>query len=243
MLYYKYLKEIQNHLIILVLTWLSIIIICYIYKELILYYLIKPLLYLNNNKPFYFIFTNLIDIFNTYIRIIFFFSNKLLIFYTTYHLILFLTPALYFKEYKIIKIITQSFLIIWIISFVILNDLFLPSVFNFFLSFQTDSVLNTFNLFFEAKITEYVDFYISIFNLWTFNNSILVLMFFYLYTNRQNLTILKTYRKFFYFIIILISTLITPPDILSQLFTSFVNIVLLELLIFNILLKINLEAN
>ena len=81
MLLYFFL-ELKNRIILMTLTWSTVFITCYNYKEILLYIIIKPSI----NTTFklnkvYFITTNVTEIFNTYIYLANFISNKIIFFF------------------------------------------------------------------------------------------------------------------------------------------------------------------
>ena len=63
----KYFIEIRNRLLLLLLTWLSTILISYLYKEILLFSIVQPNIvfnFSNGSTFFYFIFTNVTEIFS-----------------------------------------------------------------------------------------------------------------------------------------------------------------------------------
>ena len=63
-----YIKEIKNRLFLLSLTWVSTFVCSYPYKENILFLCVKPSLYYFKDSSFYFISTDLTEIFYTYLK-------------------------------------------------------------------------------------------------------------------------------------------------------------------------------
>ena len=68
----KYFLEVKNRLLLLILTCLSTLFVCYLYKETVLFLLVQPNSFMtnSNSKMFYFIFTNVTEIFSVYIQLI-----------------------------------------------------------------------------------------------------------------------------------------------------------------------------
>ena len=73
--YYNYYLEIKNRIILLLFTWLSLLVICYHFKEPLLFTFIDSNKYYNTVP--YFIFTNVDEIFYVYLRLIFFVANQI----------------------------------------------------------------------------------------------------------------------------------------------------------------------
>jgi hypothetical protein len=63
---FKYILEIKNRLFLLLFTCVSTLVICYLYKETLIFLLVKSNIFFSNN--FYFIFTNVTEIFSVYIQ-------------------------------------------------------------------------------------------------------------------------------------------------------------------------------
>lgn len=232
---YKYYLEIKNRFLLLIFTWISTIFVIYIYKETLLFFFITKVdLFYHSNVIFYFIFTDVKEIFSVYIQLVFFVGNQVFIFYLLFHLLAFISLGLYKFEYRYFTLICYSEIILWIFFFNFFNQILLPISWNFFLSFQS---LATFNLYFETKLNEYLNFYIFFYYICMFYCQIfIVLVFFFDYTN-TNLYLIKKYRKIFYYSFVFFSTLVTPPDIFSQILFSFAIICIYEILILVSILK------
>lgn len=228
----KYFSEIKNRFFLLSITYLTVILTVYFYKEIIIFLIIQSKSKFDLNNLDYFIFTDVTEIFSVYIKLILFSSTQIITVFFLYHLILFFIPALFKKEYFFIKFFFKLFFLVWIISSLIAIKILIPLSWNFFLSFQELIVQTTsLNIYFEAKIIEYFYFYIYFYYL-TFiyfqMGTLLIIIFNYFHVNLQ---IIKKFRKVYYFILILTSTFLCF-DINSQLFFSFLSILSYEIFIF-----------
>jgi len=114
------------------------------------------------------------------------------------------------------------------------NIIILPLLINFFLSFQSYN-----NFYFEAKICEYLDFYKKIYSNVFINFQIMAMLltFLTLIQNYYKRIIFIKNRKRSYFICLAFATIITPPDIFSQICTWIILIFFIEIIIFIILLE------
>ena len=238
---FKYFLEIKNRVFLLLLTWGSTIFISYIYKKPLLFLLIKPNFCMLNSASIYFIYTNITDIFSTYIQLIIFIGNQILVISFFYHILIFISPGLYNLEYKYLKLIIFAGIFFWCFSIVILDKLLLPLSWQFFISFQESLNDQTIKFYFEAKINEYLSFYISLYYICNFNCQVFTVLIFFLDYINANLQIIRRIRKVFYFVFIIFATITTPPDILSQILLSLSIIVLFELLIGFNLLKVAIK--
>lgn len=230
---YNYYLEIKNRFLLIVLTWISTIFVSYVYKETLLFFcLTKVNTFYSSSIISYFIFTDVKEVFSVYIQLIFFIGNQICIYYLIFHSLAFISLGLYKFEYRYLKLIFYSGSFFWFFSFLLLNQILLPISWNFFLSFQS---LTSFNLYFEAKLNEYLNFYIFFYYICTcYCQIFIILVFFFDYIN-TNLNLIKKFRKLFYFLFFIFSTLVTPPDVISQILFSFFLIMIYEILIiFNV---------
>ena len=227
----QYLNEIKNRIFLVFLFYIIFFILLYYYKDFVL-----KLNILSNNKlcSHYFIFTSITELFSIYIDLIFFISNLILYFQINYHLICFLTNGLYLTEYLYFKLFFIYSILFEISNFIVYHIFLFPILIDFFLSYQLNN-----NFYFEAKIDEYLKFYKKVY-LNSFIQFQLIAVLFLI------LNIIKKYykhqifiknRKNIYFTCLLIATILTPPDILSQIFVCFFLLNTFEIFIFWILLK------
>ena len=158
----KHVLEIKNRLALLILTWLTTIFSCYFFKEIILYNIITTY---DKFYP-YFIVTEVSELFNIYFELSFFIGNQLLILFCIYHSVMFLSTGLYAKEIDILKRTYKIILTICSISFLFNQLITMPIMSAFFFQFQNKfNNINSMPIFFEAKLKEYINFYINMYTL------------------------------------------------------------------------------
>ena len=223
-----YIKEIKNRLILISLTWFSTLLCSYFYKENLLFLCIKPSFQYFKESSFYFISTNLTEVFYTYLNLIYFISNNLTCILIVYHLLIFLNLGLTLKEYKKFKFIISTSFILWLFYITYINNYLLMLCWDFFVSFQISNE-SSLNFFFEAKFNEYFNFYTTFYKVCLFFLILIIciLIFFELYNTKK----IKKTRKFFHFFFVLLATMLTPPDIISQLWFSSILILVFEILL------------
>jgi len=237
MIYY-FITELKNRTLLIVLTWISVMAVSYFYKEVLVFLLVKPNLYVFQQNSLYFIFTNLTDIFSTYLKLIYFVGNQFLFVFVLYHLFIFLAPGLYFFEYKRYAKLFKTSVALWFFSIFTLNSYILPLSWNFFLSFQTSISHSVLTFYLEAKIIEYIDLYINLYYICCLNFQLFVLLIIFLNSIKESLNSIKTFRRFFYFGFFLIATFLTPPDVFSQLLVGTSAVIAFELTIVTVILKL-----
>lgn len=235
----KYFLEIKNRTLLLSITIIFSLLISYLYKETLLFLLVQPdrLTYKNGSSSFYFIFTNVTEVLSVYLSLITFLSLQFFFIFFIYHCFIFLSPAMFKSEYYICFNLLRLGLVIWVISVLVSNFLLVPLSWDFFFSFQELFSAKIVNLHFEAKLTEYLDFYILIYYLCVMYFQIFTILFFFLNYISNKVKIIQKFRKVYYYFFIVFSTLISPPDLVSQVFISLFLIFIYELLVFCIIIK------
>jgi sec-independent protein translocase protein TatC len=219
----KYIHEIKYRMFFIAISWFSNIYLSYYYVNTLIYIIIKPGLTLYKNNELYFVYTHLNEIFNSYISLVFMCANSITMIIMTYNLLVFFKPGMYIEEYCNVKKLFIKFNLLWIYTIISMYYIMLPFSWTFFLSYQSTSFFekNT-QIFFEAKIQEYVSF---IYELYYICLTINIFIYILVYTIQKY----KLSKKYIYLIIFTFSTIITPPDVYSQIMTSCFLIVILEL--------------
>lgn len=235
----KYFLELKNRTFLLITTVFFSLLMSYMYKETLLFLLVQPerLAYTDKSSSFYFIFTNVTEVLYAYINLITFLNLQLFFIFLLYQCFIFLSPAMFKSEYyTVVSLIKVSF-IVWVFSALISNFILVPLSWDFFFSFQELFSSKIVNLHFEAKLTEYLEFYVSIhYFCVTYFQVFTILFFFFNYLNEKML-IIKKFRKIYYYFFVIFSTLLSPPDLVSQIIISLLLIFMYEFLVFGILIK------
>lgn len=240
---HSYYLEIKNRLVLLFVGWLSTILVSYIFKEALLFIFTKQNMSFTGDAPFYFIFTDVTEVFSVYMTLIFFIGNQVAILYLCYHTIIFIALGLYKTEYKYLVFIFKTCISLFFFSIVIFNKVLFSFSWDFFLSFQNFITLKSLTLHFEAKLSEYLNFYITFYCICIlYFQTFLLLIFFFDYFKTE-LEIIQRFRKFFYYCFVVFSTVITPPDVLTQIILSFSIIFSYEILVFYILFRTIIISN
>jgi Sec-independent protein secretion pathway component TatC len=238
--YYKYYLEIKNRILLLFFTWVALLIVFYYFKQPLLF------VFINSNRYYtelhtvpYFIFTDVGEVFYVYLSLIFFIANQITVLMIFYHSIMFLTLGLYKSEYTQLQYAFKVFIFAWLCSLILLKEFVVPFSWSFFLSFQeTNNNLQPVSFFFEARISEYLTYFKNLYYVCLINCQTFAVLTFLLNSISDTIETIKTFRKLFYFIFILFSTLTTPPDVISQLLMNCTLIIIYEMLIFLKYLKV-----
>nr|YP_009495398.1 Sec-independent protein translocase [Cylindrotheca closterium]AWQ64045.1 Sec-independent protein translocase [Cylindrotheca closterium] len=234
--YYKYYVEIKNRCFLLSTCWLFTLLICYFYKETILFVMINS----SNYAEQYFIFTDISEIFYVYLELTFFVSNQITLLMLLYHSLIFLSSGLYKSEYKKLQFAFRIYIFSWVCSIFFIKQSNYTCKLGVFLSFQkTEGIA----FFFEAKIIEYLNYFTNLYYICFLNCQLLAVITLLLNNYSKNMNRIRRFRKLFYIIFVIFSTLTTPPDIISQVLMSAGLITFYEILLFLSILKTSKVAN
>lgn len=219
----EYLLELRNKFILLIITFFATLIVCYWYKDALLFLVTQMHL---KDENLYFIFTDVTELLSVYLKVIIFFSIQVSVWYFFYHLLSFLATALYFHEFKSASFLLISGTFFWFFSILLSSYIIIPFGWNFFLSFQFQQ-----GFYFEARISDYFNFYSNAYILCLIYCQLFTFLFIFLADIQQNYYYIKNYRKMYYYVFLIFATLMTPPDLISQVFTTFFLIVIYEIVL------------
>ena len=226
---FEYFFELRNKLLLITITFFSMLLICYWYKDVLLFLITQIHL---NDENLYFIFTDVTELFYTYFRLIFFFSIQITLWYLFYHIFSFLSTALYLQEFKFLSFLFGSGTFFWVFSSFLSSYILIPFGWSFFLGFQFQQ-----GFYFEARISEYFEFYSSVYILCLIYCQLLTLLFLFLNNIEQSGPYIKKYRKLYYYAFLVLSTILTPPDLVSQIFTTILMIFFYEIVLFCLIVR------
>ena len=208
------------------------------YKESMLYLIVKSSLFqINGTLPF-FIYTSLTEVFITYLRLSILVGIYLMLLPLLLHIWLFINPGLYRSEYVATQRMIFMFTLLWTSNSLFIYQFLLPRVWNFFSQFEVGTSTSPLSIFFEIKLTEYVEFLVNIIICSTLSLQVFItVLLWILYYSQYDLPSFKKNRRRTYIIIIVFATMITPPDVLTQVILSVSLVITYEFLILSVLMK------
>lgn len=236
---FRYILEIKNRIILLFITWVSLFFVAYLYKEVLLFLLLEfEIFSINEFKIYYFIFTDVVEVFLVYLELIFFINYQILIIYLIYHIFIFFSGAFFKVEYYYVRYTLNLIFFSWLVSIVLSKYILIPTMWDFFINFKNTSFLN---LYLEAKLNDYLNFHIKFYYVFILYCQIFTILFFsFSYINFYSLLV-KRFRKLYYYLTLLFATLVSPPEIFSQILISIILILFQELCIVGVLFKYSLN--
>ena len=232
MLFYFYLKELKFRIFYLFLCVFLNFLVYFHFAQEVLFLVIKPLVIVNDNQNLnYFIFTHMSDVLFIYIKIslmISFFCSGPILFLQGWF---FLVEGLYNYEKNFLFILFFGFLVLCVIVFLFLYHYIIPFIWVFFINFELNDSNALFGVYYEANITDYVNF---IFSICLFSFILLLfplIMVLSIYFNILNLKFFTLYRKYFYTCFLILSGIFSPPEILSQIIISVAIYIIYEMIV------------
>ena len=236
-MFHRYYTEVKHRILLFLISGILIFLVSYVFKEVLLSIVINSYAVSSTLELSYFIFTDVVEVFNVYVCLIFFVSKQVLTFYLFYHLLIFISPGLTRFEYSYLVLLCLVSSFLFFLSTVLFKKFLFPFSWNFFLSFKHFVVLKSLTLHFEAKLLDYVMFFMKLyFSCIIYFQFFLFPIFLFTYFGGE-LNVYQFFRKFLYYVCIIFSTIVTPPDVTSQIVLSFSLIIGCEILVYVSLFK------
>lgn len=230
----EHFLELKRRIIFCVLFFISSFVLCYFFSQELYKFLLNPLIEISqNNSNRKLIYTSPTEAFMTYLKTslycALFFSTP--IFLT--QLYLFLSPALYKNEKKNILFLFFFAPFLFLFGSVFCYSFILPLALKFFVSFENQGLINNenFSIFLETRVSEYLNFVINL--LFGFGVAFQLPLFLLFLIKFDFLSIhgLQKKRRYWIVSIFIISAILTPPDIVSQISLAILLVLLFEIVI------------
>ncbi len=189
-------------------------IVCYNYCFEIIYIFTKPFLFYKKN----FIFTDITEFFYTNIQICFFFTFYLILPLLLYHIWCFFVPSLLCKDRHKNSIFIFIFVFLIYATIVFVYCILLPKLFYFLVDFMIHN--NLLNIELQPRIKSYVCVCINIYFFSSFLSLLPCVFFFIMKKNYAILESMCKNRIKNFFLILIISSMVSPPDIVLQICLS-----------------------
>ena len=233
-----YINELVFRCFYIVSSFVITLIIGYFNKSVLVFSFTQSILTLDSEtllKVDHFIYTHPLELLTVQISLIFYFSIFLSIPYFLWQLIDFLKSGLTEREYKKICKIKSIFLIILYSSNLVCFIYLFPNIWFFFETFNSTLTLQVSNFFLELRIYEYFCFIKDFIYLVNLSFSFLIILFFlFLYYGFKSLI---HWKKLFILLNMMFATLLSPPDVYSQLIIfCFLTFILEGLILFFIVM-------
>ena len=205
----QHLNEFKNRLLICLLFFAVTFFTCFYFKENLFDLVAQPLQQIMPLQST-FIATHISENFLVYLKICLWASLFINLPFMLFQLYLFIAPALYKNEKVFILTISLFSTILFYGSAIIVYNYMLPIIYKFFLSFD-QTIL-------QAKISEYFTFSLHLVFAFALTFQLPTVLIVLIKSGLVKLQTLTSVRKYFIVFIAIFAALITPPDVISQLF-------------------------
>ena len=207
-------KEFYFHGFVWISLFLLIFSISFVYSEAYLYLATLPLMTITQSS--YFIVTNLCELFHIKLYLSFIISSFVTFFLFLFQFWFFLAPSLVKQTNKWILHLFSLFLFLMSLSLKLIYNWLIPQMWSFFLNFNTTTTLTALTISFEPNLYDYILLLSQ-----TIFYMLLILQYpfgLFLILRCQILTVHQfiKFRKLFYIKFFILTSLLTPPDLLSQ---------------------------
>jgi sec-independent protein translocase protein TatC len=226
-----YIKECYFRLLYLLYMLINILIILFINKKLILllfsFSILEKFMDLNKNLFETIVYNSPIELLMTYLSLFLYYSLFVGFPYIFWGVYDFLKSTLFFSKIKLIKFIFIFCYLILVILILFSFFIFLPHLWFFLKKINTLLEYSTFfNFYSQLQFNQYFLFLKTFFNTIIYCYIFIVFIVFFSFIFKLNF--LLYIRKILVFINMFLATILSPPDIFSQLFFFFLLLLITE---------------
>ena len=212
--FFYFLFEIKFRILYLILSILLTLSCCYSFSETWLFFYSKPFLLIDDLLEKKLILNKLTEGIDIVIRVTFFTSIFFLIPSLTYNFWAFLIPSLTLSERKKLNTLLLFFLCLFYLCFLLFYLVIFPLILTFLTGFEIKSPF--FELIIEPTFSSYLKVSIVLLGFFYFFIYSILFLFICVSQGWIKSSDLRVSRKILLFIIILISSVISPPDLITQ---------------------------
>lgn len=212
--------ELRQRFIKCLLAFFVVSIVAYIFSENVFYFLLTPLMKVmaaKDNHHHQLIFTSVPEAFLTYIKVSvfcgFFFSLPLVL----VQVWRFISPGLFSLERKIFRFFMMGIPLLFLFGSLFAYYVVFPKAYEFFLSFEKMDNAYNIPLVLEPRINEYLSFVMHLILAFGICFQLPVLVFLMYQFKFLTLKGLVQKWRFWVLAMVLVSAVVTPPDLLSML--------------------------
>jgi sec-independent protein translocase protein TatC len=211
----RYIIEIKYRVVCVLIASFASILTSIKYRYYIIYLLLDTYPKLKESSTKYFILTSVTELFDVFLNTWLFITSYVLYYFMYYHIVSFMSLGLYRKEYENLKKLFVFSLFLWLVSTNLFLRILLPLTYEFFFEFRKESDCKNFKLYLEPKLDTYIDFTLNIY-LQSYVTFQLFSVFVFLFEYAKTKEFVAKFKKIIYIKTLIIATIITPPDIWSQ---------------------------
>lgn len=227
----EHLQELRMRILTIVMTIFFAVLLIFPFCWDIIYFLTKPLVLLQGEDlRFNFIYTKLTEAFITELRIATVFGTLISLPVIIYQIYMFFAPALYKSERNMIIPYLVAAPLLFILGISLVYYLVMPISYRFFISFQI--VNDNLSLYLAARISEYIELVTQLFLVFGFAFQLPIMTYFLVKIGIISVQTLCNIRRYVVVLLFIISAIVTPPDVISQILLATPLMLLYEISIF-----------
>ncbi|CAK8163220.1 Sec-independent protein translocase protein TatC [Candidatus Xenohaliotis californiensis] len=214
MSYKKHFIELKKRILLYCVFFMAVFVLCYIKSHYIYNILLKPLY--NTGSVSNIIYTNLTDAFFTYLKTALFTTICLTFPFLLWQIYLFVAPGLYLHEKKTFVVYLIFSPLLFLLGALLAYCGIMPIAWHFLTSFADKNN----KIIFLPKIDEYLSLAMSLIFGFGAAFQMPLLLSIMSKANIINANWLRKKRRIAIILIFLIAAILTPPDILSQIYLA-----------------------
>ena len=222
----EHFKELKLRLIYVIMVFFISFAAAYYYVEDIYRFLLEPLMGQWLRQDRLMIYTNLAEIFFSYLKLSYYVALSITIPFFACQLYVFIAPGLYKNEKRAILPFFIATPILFALGAIFVYYMIFPMAWKFFLSFEN---FGSMPMKLEAKVSEYLTITINMILAFGIAFQMPVLLVLLAKIGIVNADSLKEKRKFAVVIIFILAAILTPPDAISQIGLAIPMLILYEL--------------
>ena len=218
--------------------FLCTLIASYVYAKEIYIFLLRPLLECCGEGKREMVYTELTEVFITYLELAFFVAMLVTIPFLFIQILVFALPGLKPMEKKYAYLLLCSIPSLFLIGIIIAYKYAFAAAWKFFLSFESSMHAGSgVSIKLYPKISEYLHLALQIMFSFGIAFQLPVILIFLNKTGLLTVSTLKQNRRIVIVLIFAIAAVITPPDALSQIILASIMILLYEISIFGCMMS------
>ncbi|MFK8040622.1 MAG: twin-arginine translocase subunit TatC [Rickettsiaceae bacterium] len=223
----QHFLELKFRIQIILFFFIITTFVCYYFSQDIYYIILEPLSNLDINQNKRIIYTNLTEAFFTYLKLSIFAGFLFTMPVIALQIYKFITPGLYKREKIIAKWLLSCLPILFYCGCLFAFYCLIPNAWNFFIGFESSNN-NGMQIILEAKISEYLNLTLQLMIAFGISFELPIVLLVLHLLNLISIYGLKKFRRIFVVVTFIVSGILTPPDVLSQIMLAIPIILLYE---------------